>query len=96
MTSSLHAGGQEDWGQKKGGWGKEGGRHVPKLIALIFRSSIFLSHIDVVSIQDPGFSGVQNGGKASFGSQPDKHGMTVAVACSLATAAASLSCIVPA
>ena len=50
--------------------------HVPKLVALICLSSIFLSNLDVVRIQGSGFSGLQNGGNASFGSQPDKHGKT--------------------
>ena len=60
---------------EKWGWGEEGEPHVPKLVALIFLSTIFLSYMDVVRIQGLGFSGLQNGGNASFGSQPDKHGL---------------------
>ena len=60
---------------KKRGWGEEGQPHVPRLIALIFLSPIFLSRMRVVSIQYPGFSGPQNGGNASFGCRPDQHGL---------------------
>ena len=59
---------------RKRGMGRRGCAHVPKLPALIFLSPIFLFRMDVVSIQGPGFSGPQNGGKASFGSQPDQRG----------------------
>ena len=61
----------------KMGWGEKGEPPVPRLIALIFLSSIFLSHMDVVSIQGPGFSGLQHGGNASFDSQPDQHGLVI-------------------
>ena len=53
-------------------------------MALIFLSPILLSQMDIVSIQGPGFSGLQHGRNASFGSQPDQHDFITGRSCETA------------
>ena len=58
---------------RKMGMGRVGEPHVSNRIAILFLSTIFLSHTAVGGIQYPWFSRLQNGGNPSFGSHPDKH-----------------------